>query len=129
MPANPQRDFARQAKFIFRGTVQRLRASNMAAAPANLRTLVVRIEEIFTSPPVLTPFVGRDITVQFKSRPKLHVGESAIFHTNGWLFGETIAVRALAAGPVHRVRAVASRRRARSTASPTADPVQNLKLQ
>jgi hypothetical protein len=121
MPANPQSDFARRAKFIFRGTIQKLASSNLDAAPANAGTLVVRIEEIITSPPVLTQFGGRDITVQFEDRPKVKTGQSAIFYTNGWLFGETIAVRALAAEPVENQRAVASR--------VTGDPVQSLKLQ
>lgn len=121
MPANPQSDFALRARFIFRGTVQKLASSNLAAAPANAGTLVVRIEEIITSPPVLTQFVGRDITVQFEGRPKLKTGQSAIFYTNGWLFGETIAVRALTAEPAEKQPAVASRA--------ARDPVQNLKRQ
>lgn len=101
----------------------------MAAASANPGTLVVRIEEIITAPPVLTQFAGREITVQFENRPKLKTGQSAIFYTNGWLFGETIAVRAVASEPVEEPRPVASRARARASARATADPVQNLKLQ
>jgi hypothetical protein len=121
MPANPQKDFASRAKFIFRGSVQKLGASNVTAAPANAKTIVVRIEEIIAAPAVLSQFVGRDITVQFEVRPKLKAGQRAIFYTNGWLFGESIAVQALAAEPVEERAAVAS--------SASSDPVQNLKVQ
>jgi len=121
MPATSQSDFARRAKFIFRGSVQKLGASNVTAAPANAKTIVVRIEEIITGPSVLTQFVGRDITVQFDVRQKLKAGQRAIFYTNGWLFGESIAVQALAAEPVEERAAVSS--------SASSDPVQNLKLQ
>lgn len=121
MPTTSQSDFARRAKFIFRGRVQKLGASNVTAARANAKTIVVSIEEIITGPSVLSQFVGRDITVQFDVRQKLKAGQHAIFYTNGWLFGESMAVQALAAEPVEE--------RATVSSSASSDPVQNLKLQ
>jgi len=122
MPAISKRDdLARQAKFIFKGSVQKLRASTVVAVPPTAQTIVARVEEIITAPPTVSQFVGRDITVQFGARQNLKIGQRAVFYANGWLFGESIAVQALGWHPVEE--AVTARFAA------TADPVRNFKNQ
>ena len=44
MPASSKAEvLAQQARFIFKGTVQKLKAANMPGVPVNDRTAVVRV--------------------------------------------------------------------------------------
>src|SRR5262249_58656144 len=70
--------------------------------PGNDRTAVVRVDEVIQAPDVLSKYAGRDITVQLAGRKKVQPGEQAIFYTNGWLFGDSIAVQAVDHHPVDR---------------------------
>jgi hypothetical protein len=87
------------ANFVFKGTVQKLKAATMEGVPVTNRTLIVRVDEIVEAPDVLTDFAGREITVELDGAKKLKQGEQAIFHTSGWIFGEGLAVRALSHSP------------------------------
>ena len=98
-------DLAQQARFIFRGTVERLQAATMAQVPVTSRTVVVRIDEIVQAPPAMTPFAGQSITVQLAPRERVKEGQQAVFYTNGWLIGESLAVQSVGHQPLAGVPA------------------------
>ena len=112
---------ASQANFVFEGTVQKTKAATMAAVPVNEGTLVVRVDQVIHSPEAFQPFAGKDITVQFAGKPALGAGDQAMFFTNGWLFGSSIAVEAIGSAPLGAPTA-----KLRSAALATGDPVENL---
>ena len=84
---------AQQAQFIFRGRVQKVKSSNLRALAASDRTAVVRIEEVLDAPLGFEEFTKRQITVELREAGSLREGQEAIFFTNGWLYGETLAVK------------------------------------
>lgn len=90
---------AQEANFIFKGTVQKLKAATMPDIPVDDRTVTVRVDEVVEAPAVLADYAGREITVALPGKKKVKVGEQAIFYTNGWVFGEGLAVRAVDVRP------------------------------
>lgn len=96
MPASSKADaLAQQARFIFKGTVQKLKATNMPGVPVNDRTAIVRVDEIIHAPEALSHYAGQEITVQVGGRKKVKKGQQAIFYANGWLFGDGVAVQSI----------------------------------
>jgi hypothetical protein len=88
-------DLSRLANFVFKGTVLRLKASTVREVPVNDRTVVVRVEETIESPESLVDFNGREVTVELCGRKRVKRGDRAIFYTNGWIFGDGLAVRSI----------------------------------
>jgi len=107
-----------QAQVIFRGTVERLQAATMAEVPVTSRTVVVRIDEIIQAPPAMASFAGQSITVQLAPRERVKVGQQAVFYTNGWLAGKSLAVRSIGHRAISDVP--------RALAGPAATPAQQL---
>lgn len=96
MPKNlSEEELSRLANFVFKGTVLKLKAVTMAAVPITDKCVVVRVEEIIEAPDAMTDFAGREITVELGGGKKVKKGERAVFYTNGWIFGEGLAVRSL----------------------------------
>src|SRR5215469_6607290 len=97
MPAIPSPDdLATKARFVFRGTVQRLNAATLTDVHDTARTAIVKVDETIQAPKSLSHFTGRDITVQLQEGSGLKVGDQAVFFTDAWLFGNTgVAVRSL----------------------------------
>ncbi|HEX5758167.1 MAG TPA: hypothetical protein VF121_03140 [Thermoanaerobaculia bacterium] len=95
MPAKTKEALSRQARFVFVGTVQKLRAANVAEIDDKARTVVVRVDRVEKGPESMAAYVGRDITVKLAPRETVRAGEQARFFTNGWLFAETLAVESL----------------------------------
>jgi hypothetical protein len=108
---------ARDARFVFIGTIQRLRAATMDDVPLDDRTAIVRVDQIVHAPDVLAQYTGHDITVRIGGRRRVQEGVQATFYTSGWLFGDSIAVESFdhqevrnmaaareAGDPVHRLR-------------------------
>jgi len=91
---------AEEARFVFIGTVRKLRAATMSDVPIDDTTAVVRVVEVIHAPELLAHYAGQDITVRFSARKRLKEGQQAMFYTNGWLFGESVAVEALEIEPV-----------------------------
>src|SRR5215831_1539814 len=119
MPASSRiEDLAQQARFVFKGTVRQLKAATMPEVPVTDRTIVVRVDEVIHAPEILSHYTGQDITVQLGTRKKVEVGQEAVFFTNGWLFGKSVAVQSIDHHPVNRAMAAL-----RHT---TGDPVKNL---
>jgi len=89
-----------KATFIFRGAVKKLEAATMKNVPVDERTAVVRIEQVLEGPRNLAHYAGEDVTVQLSTRANVAVGQEYLFHTVGWMFGDSIAVRAVAQEPL-----------------------------
>lgn len=103
MPVN-SRTPASQANFIFQGTVQKLKAAAMKNVPVDDRTAVVRVDQVVEAPKALTGYDGQNITVRLAGRQKVKPGQQLLFHAQGWIFGDGIAVQALdqeAIKPMH----------------------------
>ncbi len=88
-------DMTDDAKFLFKGTVQKLGASTLAQIPKDEPTAIVHVDEILYAPPVLAKTLGKQITVKLAKGTKPKVGEQVLFHANGWLFGDTVAVESV----------------------------------
>jgi hypothetical protein len=109
---------AKEARFVFKGTVQKLRAATMREVTPDQRTAVVRVDEVIHAPEVLSQYAGQDITVMVAGNKKLKKGEQSVFYTNGVLFGDSVAVEAV---DHHDLKQLAP-----AMAVASADPVKNL---
>jgi hypothetical protein len=100
MPINESEStLAQKANFIFKGTVQKIKAATMSNIPLDDRTVIVRVDEIVQAPEPLADYAGREVTVAISGQKKVKAGEQAIFYTNGWIFGEGLAVRSIGHRP------------------------------
>jgi hypothetical protein len=82
----------RAAQFVFRGTIQKVGAANLEVVQADASTAVVRVDEVLKATSSLGDFTGREITVKLAEPGGATAGEQAVFFTNGWLYGSTLAV-------------------------------------
>jgi hypothetical protein len=91
-----EEEMARQASFIFKGKVLKLKASNVAQVEAvdRSRTIIVQVEEIIEAPEAFADFKGQEVTVKLRDDggERLKVGDHAVFYTNGWIRAENLAV-------------------------------------
>ncbi len=81
-----------QAEFIFKGTLQKVKAATMTTVPITDKTVVVKVDEIFQAPEPFRDFVGKEVTVLLSQAPESKPGDQAIYFTKGWLYGQSIAV-------------------------------------
>jgi len=102
MPTASRARSAAQARFVFIGTVQKLRAATMDDVPIDERTAIVRVDEVILAPDALAHYAGHDITVHVGGRKRLQAGQQAKFSTNPWLFGDSIAVESIDQEDVRR---------------------------
>ncbi len=101
--------WVRATKFIFAGTVRRLRAATMPVVAPIAGTIIVHVDSLIRAPAILSGFAGREITVRLSPRRNVRVGQKRAFFTNGWMYGTSLAVRAVGhcavPGDVARLRA------------------------
>lgn len=95
MPGKNTNDVSDDAKFLFKGTVQKLGASALAQVPKDEPTAIVHVDEILHAPSALAKTLGKDITVKLAKGAKPKVGEQMLFHANSWLFGNSVAVESV----------------------------------
>jgi hypothetical protein len=88
-----------KSDFIFKGTVQKVNSSTLSAVPATESTAVVRVDEIVQAKAPDDSFKGKDITVLLGKPDSVKVGQQAIFFTNDYLAGDSIAVREMGQVP------------------------------
>lgn len=88
-------DVSDEAKFLFKGTVEKLGASTLAQVPKSEPTAIVHVDEILHAPSALAKTLGKQITVKLAPGAKPKVGEQVLFHANGWLFGDSVAVESV----------------------------------
>jgi hypothetical protein len=86
-------DLARRARFIFRGTVERLGAATMSGVPISEATAIVKVEEVILAPSVLGDLTGKDVTVELTAARTEDQGRHAVFFADPWLYGDGVAVR------------------------------------
>jgi hypothetical protein len=72
-----------EPRFVFKGTVRKLRASTEPEVKASPRTAVVRVDEVIHAPEVLADMAGHDVTVELGGRDKLAAGQQAMFFAHG----------------------------------------------
>jgi len=99
MPVSSRKQ-APQANFIFQGTIQKLKAAAMENVPIDDRTAVVRVDQIIEAPQAMAGYEGQNITVRLAGRQKVKEGQQLLFHAQGWIFGDGIAVQALSQEPI-----------------------------
>lgn len=91
-PASGPEGLTRAAQLVFRGTIQKVGASNLDIVQADSSTAVVRVDEVLKGGGSLGDLTGREITVKLAQPGTATPGEQAVFFTNGWLYGQTLAV-------------------------------------
>ncbi len=84
--------------FIFKGTIKQLKRATMKEVPVDKSTAVVTVDQVVEAPPDLAGYNGQDITVHLSALHK--AGETLIFNTVSWLYGDSIAVRSLSEEPI-----------------------------
>ena len=94
-PASRTRSRIEQARFVFQGTVKNVKATTLKSVPASTRTIVARVDRVIQSPEVLSDYAGHDITVQLAPGEVVRPGQTLIFYTTGWIFGDSIAVQSI----------------------------------
>ena len=88
-------ELAAQAKFVFQGTVRQVRATTMREVPVTDNTVVVRVDRLIHASEALTDYAGQEITVQLAAGENVQEGQTYIFYTNGWIFGDGLAVQSI----------------------------------
>jgi hypothetical protein len=92
---------------IFVGTVDAVNAVALQSLKASPNTSVVVVEEILKKPDAVTLAPRDRVTVQTEGNNNLQKGTRALFVTEGWIYGEALAVKVVswepapvASGPV-----------------------------
>jgi len=83
------------ARFVFRGSVRRLRASASPLVKPSADTAVATVEEVIEAPELMSHLAGQEITVRFEGRKRPKSGQQVTFRCVSWLFGEAVAVRVI----------------------------------
>jgi hypothetical protein len=95
-PAVAQQDdlaaLLRQSQFVFQGTIQKLGAATEPHLPVDDRTAVVRVEQVLRAPDLFRNLKGRAVTVQLRRDLPAKGGDSGVFFTRSWIYGESLAV-------------------------------------
>jgi hypothetical protein len=84
---------AQKSRFIFVGTVTRVKSASMLGVPVSGHTVVVRVDQTLRSGKTLDDFTGKEVTVYLAKPGSAAVGETSIFFANGWLYGTGLAVQ------------------------------------
>jgi hypothetical protein len=91
----------------------------MRDVPVTDNTVVVRVDRLIHAPEALTDYAGQEITVQLAAGENVEDGQTYIFYTNGWIFGDGLAVQSIG-------HEVATAPAVASLSSHPDDPVRNL---
>jgi hypothetical protein len=97
--------------FVFQGTVKKVRAATMKDVPVSDRTAIVHVDEVISAPASFTHHQGEDITVELAGRAKVSAGDQFVFHADSWMFGDSVALRAVSQEkpkPAHRAMVAAA---------------------
>ena len=78
---------------IIVGTVVEVGAAHFDGVPASAANVVVRVDEVLDQPGVLSIMSGDQLTLNALDPASLVAGTVATFYTQGWIFGEGVAVR------------------------------------
>ncbi len=87
-----RQDLMKSSDIVFSGKVAKTSASTMEAVAADSQSLVVEVDEVFRKPAAVMLKAGDAVTVRSQSAGSLAVGTEAVFYTNGWIYGASLAV-------------------------------------
>jgi hypothetical protein len=90
---SPSEHWIQQSSFIFKGTIRQLRAATMAVIPNIDETAIVKVDEVLLVSEKLGDFRDKEITVQLAELGSIGEEQEAVFFTNSWLYGKSIAVQ------------------------------------
>jgi hypothetical protein len=80
---------------VFVGTIESVNAVSLASLQPSANTSVVVVEKVIGKPEAVTLAVGDRVTVLTEGTSPPKQGVRGRFFTEGWIFGETLAVRVL----------------------------------
>ena len=81
--------------FVFQGSVKKVRAATMKEVPVSDRTAIVHVDKVISAPAAFAHYQGQDITVELAGRRKVASGDQLVFHADSWMFGDSVALRAV----------------------------------
>ena len=99
MPASlSEEKLLKQARFVFKGTVQKLKAANITglSKEQKARAVIVRVDEVVQAPETLGDYTGQDITVILSESEKVKAGQRAVFYANATEYQKNIGVESVA---------------------------------
>ena len=91
---NDIKKYAAQSAFVFTGKVVKSKAATMQQLAGD-DTAIMEVIKIVNAPAMFASVSGHKITVRFKKMPKLKAGQLLTVFSNGWVFGESLAVDAV----------------------------------
>ncbi len=94
-PTSLSRSLVEQARFVFQGTVKKVKATTLKSVPASARTIVARVDRVIRSPEALSDYAGHEITVQLAPGESARPGQTLVFYATGWIFGDSMAVQSI----------------------------------
>jgi len=96
LPASGQTsraEFLKKSSIVFIGTVAEVGAVSFPGVPASSRTVVFHVDALLEKPVSVSITQGDKVTVEVKDPALFRKGVQATLYTNGWIFGEGLAVR------------------------------------
>jgi hypothetical protein len=90
----------RGSHIIFIGRVVRPRAVNLKVLQPTNSTALVRVEKLLDAPLAVAGLEGEEVTLLTQNPDSLRPSESAVFFTNGILFGEHLEAQEVGRMPV-----------------------------
>ncbi|MGB9119173.1 MAG: hypothetical protein WCE73_01010 [Candidatus Angelobacter sp.] len=86
-------ELVRGSHIIFVGRAVKPEAVNLKVLKPGPNTVVVLVQELLDAPPSLAGLKGQEVTVETLRPGSLRTGETAVFFTNGAIFGEHLEVK------------------------------------
>lgn len=86
-------DLVRGSHIIFVGRAVKSEAVNLKVLTPSDNTVIVRVEELLEAPPALSGLKHEEVTVETLQPRSLRPGQTAVFFTNGILFGDHLEVK------------------------------------
>lgn len=93
LQAQTRAELLKKSNIVFVGTVTQVGAASFVGVPASARNVVVRVNEVIQKPDDVSLSQGDLVTVEAKDVSAFRQGTQATFFTDGWIFGEGVAVR------------------------------------
>lgn len=103
-----QQGAATTPSIVFVGTVETLRAATLPNVTVTPNTSVVAVDRVIKKPDAIALDKGDKVTVVTDGGAPLQEGARGLFFTEGWIFGESLAVRVLSWEPVSAAAAAAA---------------------
>jgi hypothetical protein len=93
-------ELVRGSHIIFVGRAVKPEAANLKVLKPAANTVIVLVQELLDAPPSLAGLKGQEVTVETLRPGSLRAGETAVFFTNGAIFGEHLEVKEVGQTPV-----------------------------